>query len=391
MSIFIISNREISQIKQKGNSKIVSKFSFESQIGTSTFRIAKFLGYNPPERNGLPKKEFKNKLKEQTDQSYEILSDYFEYDYIPVKELLIEYKKTKKINLDKHNRLKGSQRMFFELYKSMLETRQGKRGDLLVFIHGYSYTFSDEMEAIETLKKQYIDNADSPISNLIMLSWPGSKSMFPYTYFDDRKNSIDAGMVFYKMMQKYYEFIKQVLADPELSFCGQRIHIMAHSMGNRLLRSALVCMKSSNLMRVIDQVLLLNADVSFDAFEKEDESLYKLTKIANRITVYTNKSDDVLAISTLTKNILSPRLGKNGPINIDNLPPNVTIVDCTKAKNDLGTALQKFADHWGYLSSSQVQKDIIETLRGQHDDLFTDRIIHKKHERLFEIKPNNLA
>ncbi|MBW8358178.1 MAG: alpha/beta hydrolase [Weeksellaceae bacterium] len=386
MAVFIISNREISQVKSENSPRVMSKFCFESQTGTSNFRIAKFLGYKPPEKDGRSKKDYKKALKEKSDSAHEILSDYFECDYTPVKELLLELKRTTKVSQDKLNRLRGSQKMFFDFYRSMLETERGKRGDLLVFIHGYSYTFSDELEAMETLKKQYVDNPDSPVSNLLLLSWPGSKSVFPYTYIDDKRNSIDAGMVFYKMMLKYNEFLKQVLADPELSFCGQRIHLMAHSMGNRLLRSALICMKSSNIMKVIDQVLLLNSDISVDSFEKEDESMYKLTKLANRITVYINKSDDILSISTLSKNILSPRLGKYGPMNINSLPENVNVIDCTKAENDLGTGLQKFGDHWGYLSSTQVQRDIIETLKGEHEELIAHRFAHRKYDHYYELR-----
>ena len=383
MAVFIISNREISQVKE--GTKTVSKFCFESQTGTSSFRIAKFLGFKPPLADGISKKEYKNLLKTHSDSSHEILSDYFDYDYLPVKEVLLELKHKGKASQDKLNRLRGSQRMFYEFYSTMLETKSGKRGDLLVFIHGYSYTFSDELEAIETLKRQYIDNPESPVQNLLLLSWPGSKSLFPYTYIDDKRNSIDAGLVFYKMMLKYNEFIKQVLADPELDFCGQRIHLMAHSMGNRLLRSALICMKTSGIMKVLDQVLLLNSDISVNSFDKEDESLYKLTKLANRISVYIHKSDDVLSISTLSKNILSPRLGKYGPVGIKNLPDNVVIVDCSHTRNDLGSKLHDIADHWGYLTSSEVQRDILATLRGEHEELIAHRNLHKKHDRYFQI------
>src|SRR5690606_34921674 len=159
------------------------------------------------------------------------------------------------------------------------------------FIHGYSYTFSDELEAIETLKRQYIDNPESPVQNLLLLSWPGSKSLFPYTYIDDKRNSIDAGLVFYKMMLKYNEFIKQVLDDPDIAFCGQRIHLMAHSIGYCLLRCALICMITSGIKKVLEQVLMLNSDISVNSFDKDDYSLHKRTKVANLISVYIHKSD----------------------------------------------------------------------------------------------------
>lgn len=57
MAVFIISNREISQVKE--GTKTVSKFCFESQTGTSSFRIAKFLGFKPPLADGISKKEYK--------------------------------------------------------------------------------------------------------------------------------------------------------------------------------------------------------------------------------------------------------------------------------------------------------------------------------------------
>ncbi len=98
MAIFIISNREISQVKE-GN-KTVSKFCFESQTGTSSFRIAKFLGYQPPLAKGMSKKEYKKLLKTHSDSAHEILSDYFDYDYVPVKEVLLELKHNGKASQD---------------------------------------------------------------------------------------------------------------------------------------------------------------------------------------------------------------------------------------------------------------------------------------------------
>jgi esterase/lipase superfamily enzyme len=52
---------------------------------------------------------------------------------------------------------------------------------------------------------------------------------------------------------------------------------MAHSMGNRVFQSMLYSLKRENILRVIDQVILLNADVSYKVFEDSEDSFNKLT------------------------------------------------------------------------------------------------------------------
>ena len=62
----------------------------------------------------------------------------------------------------------------------------------------------------------------------------------------------------------------------------------------------------------------------------------------------------------------------------------VSIIDCTFIENDLKNTLKfEIGNHWGYLSSSQVQHDIFQNLNGVDRNLITGR--RKETENIFMI------
>ena len=129
----------------------------------------------------------------------------------------------------------------------------------------------------------------------------------------------------------------------------------------------------------------MNADVSYKVFDDAEDSFNKLPLLANRVSIYLNKKDAILGISQFTKNILTPRLGKNGPANIEHFKDIVSIVDCTFIEDDLKKTFKfEFGNHWGYLSSSQAQNDIFQTLNNVDRDLITNRI--KNNDYTFTIQ-----
>ena len=363
MAVFILSNRKI--LLEAGKDAFSN-----DEVSLPNFRIAKcnFEGYKEPTTEQAKKKNYKGR----NILDYKILSEPQKTGYQEVLEVLRKEKKLGNSKLTSAN-LGGTQRMFYDLYKEMSATKQ--RNDVLIFIHGYAYDFDEELRAILDLKKMYIDNKNSPVNHILFISWPASSTVFPLTYFDDKAASINSGNSLLRLFYFYTQFIKDIFSDKDLVPCNQRIHIMAHSMGNRLLQSMLYSLKTENIMRVIDQVVLLSADVSFRVFEESEDSFIKLPKLANRVTVYVNKKDAVLAISQFSKNILSPRLGKMGPSGISNMKDVISIIDCTEAKNDLKTSFKfQVGNHWNYLSSSTVQTDIIAILNDTDQNLIAKRI-----------------
>ena len=373
MPVFILSNRQIKLTKDD--------VSFtKDNYSLANFRIAKCDFENTPKVTAAEKK-----TKSYTNKkilNYKVYAEPETQDYKMVLEVLKAEKKLAKSKFTANN-LGGTQKMFYELYKNMSAAGK-KNNDVLIFIHGFAHSLDDELDTIHQLKNIYIDNKNSPIENILFISWPSSVTVFPLTYYDDKGASINAGHSLMRLFYLYTQFLSDVFSDPNLKPCNQKIHLMAHSMGNRVLQSMLYSLKKENIKRVIDQVLLLNADVSFRVFEDSEDSFNKLPLLANRISVYLNKSDDVLGVSQFSKNILSPRLGKAGPTNIEKFKEVLSIIDCTKVKNDILTSFKfEVGDHWGYLSSSQVQKDILANLNGIYKSLISDR--SKLNDYMFSI------
>lgn len=374
MAVYILSNRKI--IRHKGEK--VDSFS-NDEYSIPNFRIAKCDFDNNKEPTAAAKKK-----KDYTNRNildYKFFSEPEKQGYQDVLDVLLSEKGIKKSTLTANN-LGGTQRMFYELYKNMSSTKD--RSDVLIFIHGYAYNFDDELKAILDLKKLFVDNPASPVEHILFISWPASNSVVPLTYFDDKASSINSGASLMRLFYFYTQFLKDIFSNRDLIPCNQRIHIMAHSMGNRVLQSMLYSLKRENILRVIDQVLLLNSDVTYKVFEDSEDSFNKLPLLANRVSIYLNRKDLILGISQFTKNILTPRLGKNGPSDIEKFKDIVSVIDCTFVEDDVLNSFKfEVGNHWGYLSSSMVQNDIFQNLYGIDRNLITNRT--KNSDNIFTI------
>ncbi|WP_378104889.1 alpha/beta hydrolase [Chryseobacterium sp. sg2396] len=374
MAVYILSNRKI--VRHKGEK--TDSFS-NDEYSIPNFRIAKcdFENYIEPTKAAQNNKDYTNR----NILNYTLFSEPEKQGYEEVLDVLLKEKGIRESPLTADN-LGGTQRMFYELYKNMSSTKD--RSDVMIFIHGYAYDFDDELKAIIDLKKIFIDNPLSPVEHILFISWPASSSIVPLTYFDDKAASINSGTSLVRLFYFYTQFLKDIFSNRNLAPCNQRIHLMAHSMGNRVLQSMLYSLKKENILRVIDQVLLLNSDVSYRVFEDSEDSFNKLPLLANRVSIYLNRKDVILGISQFTKNILTPRLGKNGPGDIEHFKDIVSIIDCTFVEDDILDSFKfEVGNHWGYLSSSMVQNDIFQNLNGIDRNLITHRI--KNNENTFTI------
>ncbi|SHG36348.1 alpha/beta hydrolase [Chryseobacterium vrystaatense] len=374
MAVYILSNRKI--VRHKGEKE--DSFS-NDEYSIPNFRIAKcdFDTYKEPTAAAKKKKEYSNR----NILNYTLFSEPEKQGYQDVLEVLQNEKGIRKSKLTAIN-LGGTQRMFYELYKNMSSTKN--RSDVLIFIHGYAYDFDDELKAITDLKKLFIDNPASPVEHILFISWPASSSIVPLTYFDDKASSINSGSSLVRLFYFYTQFLKDIFSNRDLAPCNQRIHLMAHSMGNRVLQSMLYSLKKENILRVIDQVLLLNSDVTYKVFEDSEDSFNKLPLLSNRVSIYLNRKDTILGISQFTKNILTPRLGKNGPGDIERFKDIISVIDCTFVKDDVLSSFKyEIGNHWGYLSSSMVQNDIFQNLYGIDRNLIAGR--SKDNENSFTI------
>jgi esterase/lipase superfamily enzyme len=248
-------------------------------------------------------------------------------------------------------RVLGSRTLFDTLQKRMFDNQ----GDLLIFIHGFNTTFKDALHTAAILRERY-RVGEEPL-NVVAFSWPSDGSA--NSYRNDRHDAKSSGLAFARGIEKVLGYLAHLDAD---CACKRDMHLIAHSMGNYVLRHAVQEMLGHNpgsLPRLFEQVILAAADEDDDALEK-DYKLKRLPELCRRVSVYFNRGDRALNVSDWTKG--NPdRLGSDGPSRPTEIPMKVSLVDC-------GDVVGGLVEHSYFHAHDGVVQDIVETLQGVPDD-----------------------
>ncbi len=228
--------------------------------------------------------------------------------------------------------------------------------DTIVYVHGYNVSFGEAVLAAARLKRNFGHLQDGKGVNVVLFSWPSDGSMMPYVaYANDRQDAAASGPAFARGFLKLSDFLRG--STPEEA-CEQRIHLVAHSMGNYVLRHALqeiVRQSPGRPPRLFDQIFLMAADEDDDAFE-HDHKLKSLPGLAKRVSVYFNNNDRAIAISDKTKG--NPdRLGDDGPRLPRAIPGKVSLIDCTGVVTGV-------TEHSYYNDTDAVIADMARVLQG---------------------------
>lgn len=271
------------------------------------------------------------------------------------------------------NPQQGSEALFEQLRASM--RRQSL--DTLVFIHGFNVSFKAAVESAAKIGERYAKlsrNRYHP--NIFVFSWPSDGKLSGYG--NDRHDAEASGYAFARGLVKLAQFLR---GTDRGQVCQQKINLMAHSMGNYVLRHALQQARKISagaaLLRLFDNIVLTAADEDSDAFE-HDHKLARLSELGQRITVYFNNGDLALTVSDITKG--NPdRLGHDGPNKPHQVPAKVVLVETRDV-------VQGFSEHSYHVEVDQVAKDIIAVLQGKSSDTIPSRA-YVAHANKFRLVP----
>ncbi len=260
---------------------------------------------------------------------------------------------------------KGSVLGSLNVFERVRDKMIGHARDTVVFIHGYNVSFKQALTSAAELKRNFSTARGGPGVNVVLFSWPSDGSMMPFiAYANDRQDAAASGPAFARGLLKLADFLR---GSRPVEACDQRVHLVAHSMGNYVLRHAvqeIVAHSPGRPVRIFDQVFLMAADEDDDAFEYAHK-LKPLPRLAKRVNVYFNNEDAGMAISDKTKG--NPdRLGDDGPRVPRGIPGKVTLVDCTPVVEGL-------VEHSYYLDTPTVVGDMQKVLVGTPSDGFADR------------------
>lgn len=167
---------------------------------------------------------------------------------------------------------------FFIELRSHIDKASDK--EAFVFIHGYNVTFEDA--ARRTAQMSYdLGFGGAPV----FYSWPSQGEIADYTVDE---NTIDWTVPHLK------EFLSMVAAESG----AQKVHLIAHSMGNRAMTDALQeIVNERRLSRspMFNQVVLAAPDIDAEIFKRDIAP--RIQKTAERVTLYASSNDKALLVS----------------------------------------------------------------------------------------------
>lgn len=210
---------------------------------------------------------------------------------------------------------------------------------LLIYIHGFSNLPEDVFDA--ALELQALCDAQKKKEVLVVPTiWPCDNDLgIVQDYWDDQKSADQSAFSFARVLEKFIAWRNSEKYNPQSDPCLKRMNILAHSMGNRVLRETLAVWNKYDLA---DGVPLIFRNIFLVAADIVNESLHigergELICHASRNVVVYFASDDLALraskASNLKNRVASRRLGHTGPEDMDLTPKNVYAVDCDDVNN----------------------------------------------------------
>ncbi len=205
--------------------------------------------------------------------------------------------------------------------------------EMFVFVHGFNVTFRGAVERTAKLAVDLeLDGAP------VLYSWPSNGSLLGY---------ISDGEELTAPLKKQ---LKDFLFDLAIRSGAERVHIIAHSMGNRYLMDALEAISAPDPNRepIFDEIIYASPDLDAEDFAARAPGVAHL---ADRSTLYASGVDKALFVSGLLSNY-----ARAGNIKPPLVAKPLETVDTTKSTGGLrimdlgdgghndfaGTALQDF-------------------------------------------------
>jgi esterase/lipase superfamily enzyme len=211
---------------------------------------------------------------------------------------------------------------------------QARLREAFVFVHGYNTSFDDAV--LRTAQIAYdLQFAGAPI----LFSWPSKGNLGAY--------SADEATVDWSR-HHFRDFLEKLATKSELDV----IHVVAHSMGNRIAMRALETLprKGQGRRTVLHEVVLTAPDIDSGEFL---QLAAEIQAFASRVTLYASSRDKALMASHKFHD--APRAGESGKNII--VAKGIDTVDAT-------TADTSFMAHGYFSSRRSVLSDIYYLMRG---------------------------
>lgn len=216
----------------------------------------------------------------------------------------------------------------------MLQLKSADYRQVLIYIHGFSNLPQDVFAAAEELQR-FCDLRNAHELLVVPIIWPCDDDLgIVKDYWDDQKSADASSMALSRVLCHFLNWRNSPYNEPDVAPCLKRINVLAHSMGNRVLRETLYAWDKYDLADGVPMIFrntfLVAADIENEALERGQKG--ELICDASRNVVVYYASDDLALrsskVANLKNKIASRRLGHSGPEDMSKVLRNVYAVDC---------------------------------------------------------------
>ncbi len=214
------------------------------------------------------------------------------------------------------------------------------RKEAFVFVHGFNVAFDDAVR--RTAQMSYDLAFEGPA---VTFSWPSQGSLAPLDYTKDQRNADLSAQA----LQDFLVRLKGT--SPQLT-----VHLVAHSMGNRVLARALERLAPdtrSPAKPPLQEVAMMAPDIDAELFK---QAAGKIAASAQHVTLYASSAD--LALKAAQKVAGYPRAGEGGSGVV--VVPGIDTIDASSVETSwLGLS------HAYYADNSTILSDLFGLIRGR--------------------------
>jgi esterase/lipase superfamily enzyme len=237
--------------------------------------------------------------------------------------------------------------------------------NLLIFVHGFDNSFENAVTRA-AFNQQWFAASGAAAANMtvVAFSWPSLGELLKLPFLDSayRQDQTMAGQSGFHL-KSFFERLQPTINGVRAR--GNRVILLAHSMGNWALQAAVESWftHSNADASLFDEAILAAADEIFTTFDfLPFGRLSALDRLAGRISTYASQADDVLKLSMAINGGVQ-RLGQNGPLNrndVNRFPPaKYRVVDCGGFRD---YEVDFASSHQYYRRSPGVRTDIANTI-----------------------------
>ena len=215
--------------------------------------------------------------------------------------------------------------------------RQSPRQQILFYVHGFNSLPERQIFPNATSLQALCDKLAPSLIEVVPLVWPCDDDFgLLRDYWDDQAAADFSGLAFVRAIGKFLDWRDR---KPEGQPCLKHVNILAHSMGARVLRTAIEQWLHDygappSFMR---NIFLVAPDIGNDSLEIDKPGGH-LAEAARNLVVYFAHDDFALRTSkvmNLNNKVVRRRLGHAGPRDLAHTPRNVVAVDCDSFNNKI--------------------------------------------------------